>query len=40
MQIFGQTLTGKQITLEVEPTEHIEEMKGMIENTEGVFPNQ
>jgi ubiquitin len=27
MQIFVKTLTGKHITLEVEPTDHIEEVK-------------
>jgi hypothetical protein len=40
MQIFDQTSTGKQITLEVEPTDHIEDIKGTIQNTEGVSPNQ
>ena len=32
MQIFVKTLTGKHITLEVEPTDRIEDIKAMISN--------
>ncbi len=35
MQIFVKTSTGNTITLEVEPTDRIEDVKGMIQNKEG-----
>lgn len=35
MQIFVKTLTGSTITLEVEPTDRIEDIKEMIQNKEG-----
>lgn len=40
MQIFIKTLTGKTITLEVEPTERIELVKKKIEAKEGIVPEQ
>lgn len=36
MQIFVKTLTGKHITLEVEPTDRIEDVKAKIQDKEGV----
>ena len=36
MQIFVKTLTGKHITLEVEPTDKIENVKNKIEDKEGI----
>lgn len=36
MQIFVKTLTGKHITLEVEPTDSIEDVKAKIEAKEGI----
>ena len=36
MQIFVKTLTGKHITLEVEPTDRIEDIKKIIQDKEGV----
>lgn len=36
MQIFVKTLTGKHITLEVEPTDRIEDVKEKIEDKEGI----
>jgi len=38
--IFVKTLTGKDITLEVEATETVEKLKAMIQNKEGILPNQ
>lgn len=38
MQIFVKTSTGKTITLEVEPTDSIEAIKGKIEEKEGIPP--
>lgn len=40
MQIFVKTLTGKTITLEVEPTESIEQIKQKIQEKEGIPPDQ
>jgi ubiquitin len=40
MQIFIKTLTGKTITLEVEPVERIELVKKKIEAKEGIAPEQ
>lgn len=40
MQIFVKTLTGKTITLEVEAANSIEEVKAMVQDKEGVPPDQ